>query len=377
MTSLIGKDEWLRPSYYVQPLPPTLELIKWSYGSQREEDEHEYIQEKMKMSYVSINGEQSKEGEQDEVTAELQFLTTLIKTGQSLIRKYGSIQLMRLNPEMKEDEARCFSNSCVSQRDIQRVFILYEWLLKWFKASNHYNNETETSRRVRATYVAIGRAYYFRLSFEFREKFEEEMKIASKDHIGEEVDIRFSDALQNELDLMMQKFKLPQQISDTQALKENIYVTIVCIVNKIPLIIVGPPGSSKTLTIKLVSSHLKGINAEAEIFQNEDLFPPLDLHSYQCSRRSTSNEIEAIFKRAINRKKLLDEVAIKNCSVVVMDEAGLTEKSHESLKVLHYYLDTSKVRMCSLEFLFQRFFPKDRHTRLNCFLLMCRCPLLP
>ena len=302
-------------------------------------DEAEYIREKMELLYSNATGLNVLAPKEN---AELQFLSGLIQKGQMLIRKYATEQLLTCSKKMNEEEAERFSKSCVSQRDMQRVFIIYEWLLKWFKASNHYSTEPEFNHRVRATYVAIGVAYYFRLNVKYRQCFEEEMNLIKT--IGEQnIPIRFSVALQQELDLMLKKFKLPSRISATLALKENVYATVVCLLNRIPLIIVGPPGSSKTLTIKIICSNLKGINSEVDAFKNETLFPPVEMHSYQCTRRSTSSEIELVFQRAINRKKMLDEVGLKHCSFIVMDEAGLTEESHESLKVLHYYLDRNEV----------------------------------
>lgn len=329
------QEVWLRPSYYVQPLAPTLEMLKWNYGSLREEDEIEYVKEKMKLCFPDENESKVKR------QSELSFLAKVIHKGQTLIREYAAEQL-KLNAKLSDADAKQFSKSCVSQRDIQRVFVLYEWLLKWFEDSKHYEDESPFSHKVRAIFVSIGIAYYFRLNATYREKFEEEMNNMKK--IGQQgIPVTFSDALNNELDLMVKKFKLPLRVAPTLALKENIYATVVCILNKMPLIIVGPPGSSKTLSFKIISTNLRGVNSESKAFQNEEMFPPVDQHSYQCSRRSTSTEIEAVFERAIKRKKMLDEVGINNCSVILMDEAGLTEESHESLKVLHYYLDKSKV----------------------------------
>ena len=36
-----------------------------------------------------------------------------------------------------------------------------------------------------------------------------------------------------------------------QALTENIYVIVVCILNKIPVFVVGKPGTSKTLALQV------------------------------------------------------------------------------------------------------------------------------
>ena len=38
------------------------------------------------------------------------------------------------------------------------------------------------------------------------------------------------------------------------------------------------------------------------LFRNTEVFKSLDPHYYQCSRRTTSTEIETVFQRAINRQ---------------------------------------------------------------------------
>ena len=74
------------------------------------------------------------------------------------------------------------------------------------------------------------------------------------------------------------------------------------------------------------------------------IFKSLDPHPYQCSHKSTSNEIETVFNRAITRQRTFDESDSNSLSVVLLDEAGLP---YESLKVLHYYLDNPKVNTVS------------------------------
>jgi MoxR-like ATPase len=52
--------------------------------------------------------------------------------------------------------------------------------------------------------------------------------------------------------------EIPPGIGKNKSLKENIFVMFTCIMNKIPLIIVGKPGSSKTLAMNIVTKSLKG-----------------------------------------------------------------------------------------------------------------------
>ena len=66
-----------------------------------------------------------------------------------------------------------------------------------------------------------------------------------------------------------------------------------CCLAQIPLMIVGPPGSSKTLAVTVVAENARGENSTTEFYKEVSTILPF---RYQCSRRSTSNEIEAVFK---------------------------------------------------------------------------------
>ena len=142
--------------------------------------------------------------------------------------------------------------------------------------------------------------------------------------------------------------ELPTGISKTRALKENLFATIVCTVTHTPLIIVGAPGSSKTLSFNLAIDNLKGQESRVRHFRDTKVFRSLDPHFYQCSRQTTSNEIQTVFSRAINRQHSHTKSKLPIYCVVFMDEAGLPEESHESLKVLHYHLDQQEVSFVAI-----------------------------
>ena len=110
----------------------------------------------------------------------------------------------------------------------------------------------------------------------------------------------------------------------------------------------GAPGSSKTLSFNLTIANLKGQESKKKHFRDITVFRSLDPHFYQCSRRTTSNEIQTVFSRAINRQRSHCKFKLPIYCVVFMDEAGLPEESHESLKVLHYHLDQKEVSFVAI-----------------------------
>ena len=68
-----------------------------------------------------------------------------------------------------------------------------------------------------------------------------------------------------------------------------------------------------------------------------------DVFHYQCSKSSTSDEIQTVFEKAIERQRELERVDPGRRAIVFLDEAGLPSDAKESLKILHYYLDHPQV----------------------------------
>ena len=46
-------------------------------------------------------------------------------------------------------------------------------------------------------------------------------------------------------------------IARNDALRENVFVVVTCIFNRMPVFVVGKPGSSKTLALQIVASNLQ------------------------------------------------------------------------------------------------------------------------
>ena len=59
-----------------------------------------------------------------------------------------------------------------------------------------------------------------------------------------------------------------KSIAFTTTLKENIFMIFISVLNEIPIILFGPPGSSKTLCTRLLYESMKGKNSKIEYFRN-------------------------------------------------------------------------------------------------------------
>ena len=310
----------------------------WDYGSLNEQQEREYVNAKMEMlTQQSTKGAANITMSPEDITS----LTDLILQSQQKMREYAFEQLSGKNTP--KSMARVCAKSSVSQRDIQRVFTFYKWLMTTYIQFNPHEESAELYHR-RAVMVSLGIVYFMRLNSNYRVKYR-----LFLDHFDQLLDeVTFSQAFGSELRWYIDRIELPPSIAKTEALKENVFATIACTMTHTPLIIVGDPGSSKTLSFNIVIANFKGSQSRNITFRCTDVFKSLDAHFYQCSRRTTSNEVEKIFKRAITRQRSLHNIPLPVYCVVFMDEAGLPENKLESLKVLHYYLDRQEVSFVAI-----------------------------
>ena len=321
-------EQWLKGAYYVRKLHPTLQYLMWDYGSLNEHEEKAYVNVKMRMLNTKMDPH------------DVSALSDLIVESQRKMREYAKKELISRGIPQKT-AVRC-AKSCVSQRDIQRVFIFYKWFKKVYEYLEQSSKPDQCHRR--AVMVSLGIVYFMRLTSKYRIDY----RCFLDNHERLVGEINFSKAYKNELDRWTNFMKLPPGISKANPLKENLLAIIACSENHVPLVIVGAPGSSKTLSFNVAVANLKGQESKNMIFRNSAVFQSLEPHFYQCSRRTTSTEIEKIFDRAISRQKNLFSANLPSYCVVFMDEAGLPENKYESLKALHYHLDAREVSFVAI-----------------------------
>jgi len=66
---------------------------------------------------------------------------------------------------------------------------------------------------------------------------------------------------------LMEQLELGPNIARNAALTENVFMMVVCIELRIPLFVVGKPGSSKSLAKTVVADNMQGENSRSELFK--------------------------------------------------------------------------------------------------------------
>ena len=105
--------------------------------------------------------------------------------------------------------------------------------------------------------VALGIVYYLRLDEIFRDRYQNELKTVTMESLT------VKEVLEDELKVYSKHLSIPNGIAKTQALLENLFCIIACCCTKTPLIIVGAPGSSKTLSFNLALANIKGAESKS------------------------------------------------------------------------------------------------------------------
>ena len=73
----------------------------------------------------------------------------------------------------------------------------------------------------------------------------------------------------------VQELRVKENIAKNQALCENVFMMVVCIELRIPLFIVGRPGSSKSLAKAVVQDNMQGSSSRSQLFRKfKEVFTP-------------------------------------------------------------------------------------------------------
>ncbi|KAI4896113.1 hypothetical protein NFI96_011369, partial [Prochilodus magdalenae] len=290
--------------YRVQPLPPSLTPLVWDFGKLNEHTQELYINQMVRTFLRKEN---------------------LPGVHQALFTKVISASQKHM-AELK-DECRM-----VSLRDIERYMKTVMWFYKqketlFPEIDKIRGNKGNVDDLVRSFVLAVGVCYL--ASLENRDAYLERVSEVFPSDIDVHTEIELCKAA------FISNVDCPPSVAKNEALKENVFMMVVCINLKIPLFIVGKPGSSKSLSKTFAAHAMQGKASQSDLFKR---YKQAQLASFQCSPHSSPDGIISIFRQCaqFQKDKNLDEYV----AVVVLDEIGLAEDSPKMpLKTLHPLLE--------------------------------------
>ncbi|XP_037593188.1 E3 ubiquitin-protein ligase RNF213 [Cebus imitator] len=301
--------------YRVHALPPSLVPLVWDFGQLSDTAEKLYIQQIVQRLVDSISLDQN----------ETRMIINVLCASQGFMRS-------------REDEC-----GFVSLRDVERCVKVFRWFhahsamllpqLNAFlsKSSASKNHIEQRDPVLWSLMLAIGVCYHASL-----EKKDSYRKAVARFFPKPYNDSRLLlDEITRVQDVFLDGVPLRRTIAKNLALKENVFMMVVCIELKIPLFLVGKPGSSKSLAKTIVADAMQGPAAHSDLFRS---LKQVHLVSFQCSPHSTPQGIIGTFRQCARFQQGKD--LQQYVSVVVLDEVGLAEDSPKMpLKALHPLLE--------------------------------------
>uniref|UniRef100_A0A8C9TYL3 RING-type E3 ubiquitin transferase n=1 Tax=Scleropages formosus TaxID=113540 RepID=A0A8C9TYL3_SCLFO len=298
--------------YRVQALPPSMIPLVWDFGQLNDGTEKMYIHQ-IVQRVVEANSIKKEY---------IKIITDVLSSSQKYMRT-------------RRDEC-----SFVSLRDVERCMQTFVW---FYKNHSMFLDELQKflkeDQRLSADrnpvlwslVMATGVCYHACL--EDKQKYRVKIcrhlpgSYSSHQNVLQEIS--------RMQDLFLSGVPLGKTIAKNNALKENVFMMVICIELRIPLFLVGKPGSSKSLSKTLVADAMQGQAAHSELYKK---LKQIHLVSFQCSPHSTPEGIINTFKQCARfqeGKNLMEYI-----SVVVLDEIGLAEDSPKMpLKTLHPLLE--------------------------------------
>ena len=330
----------LRRVYHVFPLLDAMKDFVWIYHGMREDAMGQFLKAKTDVTLKPIVSSSSAE-------ADLQIRNREDKDISKELRLFG--RLVHVAHTFCETR---LGVGTVSQRDIKRVFELVTFFWKYLPEFWNADSDTTGYQNLVAIAVllSVGIVYYLRLSLDQ----DGEYSGITRSSFAAEIDkvLRTEDGIENVMTRAIEKFvtdkhfRFPKGIALTRALRENIFTIVACVISKVPLGIIGTPGSSKTLSVYIVRDNLRGNQSHTEFCKK---LPPIDVIAHQCSEYSTSEEIRKTFEKAEKRQKSYGaETESSTRCLVFLDEAGLPKEKLMVLKVIHPFLDNPKVSFVAI-----------------------------
>ena len=332
--------------YKVNPLPHSLLNYIFDFGHLEPNDEKKYIQTILEEPIKRINKKENYLLSDEQIKKIHIFGTELVSKAQNFTRKIIEI-------------------SSVSLRDIRRFNIIYEFFYYYLKQKKEdaiikeensikidifYKDCDYLTLHKYAIILGVFMCYYLRISDnKTREKFSQEMTDKMRD-LDEFFDRKsFLDIPYREEYYILDNIEIEKGIAQNRALLENIFSLFVAINTKIPIFIVGKPGSSKTLSVQLINKAMKGSSSNNFFFKK---YPRIILTSYQGTLSSTSKGIENTFIQAKEKyEKINEESKDNNISLVFFDQIGITEFSQNNpLSIINDHLEEFDERKNKISF---------------------------
>ena len=280
-------------TYMVNPLPNSLLNYIFYFKSLENRDVEKYIE--------SIIGEEFPKGEDE-------------NSDNSFLREKAIEAIYFSHNFVREQNGI----SSVSLRDLQRFKRAYKFFNDYYDYKKIFlesegKNLPDKISKIQSFVLSLFITYYIKIFKSGKDniylqkinkiikqiinKFnikEESWKAVKESHIFKQIVKEEEEFLLNEMDIKNKE----KGIGLNTSLKENIFLMFFAIYAQIPLIVVGKPGCSKSLSIQLIIRYMIGELSDSNFLKD---FPTINSTGFQGSETNTPESIEKIFEIAENK----------------------------------------------------------------------------
>ena len=319
-----GEEEM---TYMVNPLPNSLLNYVFYFKSLEDNDVKEYIE--------SIIGTEFPKGENDD-------------SNDSFLRKMAIESIHFSHNFVRE----CNGISSVSLRDLQRFRRAYKFFNKYYEYKKEFLKTkidgVDMKSKVQSFVLSLFITYFikifkFGLDTDYLQTINDYVKkLGDKFKINEwstknvKKEGEFKYIIREEEEFLLKEMEIEKEpgIGLNNSLKQNIFLMFFAIYSYIPLIVVGKPGCSKSLSIQLIIRIMRGELSSSKFLKN---FPTINSTGFQGSETNTPESIENIFKEA-EKKVDLSQIYIPDSIELILketEEKVLTQSNNfESLEYI-------------------------------------------
>ena len=309
--------------YTVNPLPIPLLNFVFNFGNLKEKDEYVYIQSMIEgvtnNLFKKIKDENILKQKNDFIQKE----TECVQICQNLMKKNNDVSIVSLREVNRFNAFVSFFFDYLTNRKNMKNNLEENDII------NFYYSKNDLEILLCSVNLSLFICYYLRIP-------DKQSRIEICNLLNEKKYFSDGDFLRvpkMEQDYLLDNFEVPVGIAKNKNLKENIFLIFFCIINKIPVIICGKPGKSKTLSFEILQDSMKGPSSKTEFCRQ---YLPLTAFKIQGSLNTTSEEILNVF----NKGRKYQSKNSDRLSVIFMDEMGLAEISENNpLKVMHAELE--------------------------------------
>eukprot|EP00767_Chilomastix_cuspidata_P001746 gnl/Chilomastix_cuspidata/1873.p1 GENE.gnl/Chilomastix_cuspidata/1873~~gnl/Chilomastix_cuspidata/1873.p1 ORF type:complete len:4896 (-),score=868.34 gnl/Chilomastix_cuspidata/1873:28-14715(-) len=197
-----------------------------------------------------------------------------------------------------------------------------------------------TTTFIKIAFLAMYVTYIVRLPL-MKQRKKLVKKVCKKFLKGKKLHREFDRFIADARNNVLSRFKLDEGIAKNLSFGENALVLISGICARIPVIVVGQPGSSKSLALTNVLNFMGGMRIEEKNLK----IPKVLSLSYQGSDISTTEGILTVARRVSGLVPNADRDEMKTIGLFIFDELGLAQLAPANpLKVLHDILEPTGCR---------------------------------